>query len=295
MCERENIISPPSLSHMPWFGNNGCYFLVVSALPHRITAWSVADRDFKQNHHDIITWRNDFLRDAIPLLLKRPGWQLSPQTAQLHRLVRMRHLMPDRCQRSHTSCRLYERWECLCVKPWVNKTHLTNKFRDYPDRKTMTFRWHYHCTCPKTWLFLSVMCICIDNLYYESYFKFIMSCIVDVYTLFVGCSPFLKNSRTEQGLVTSLLSGPLVPPGGCRRQFPLLKPPNTSSKTRPFYPFPHSKSKWGCTITRGKDLLDPWSPSTLLRRVSHINCSFWLHATEKLKSIVPFDISLWNA
>ncbi len=123
MCERENIISPPSLSHMPWFGNNGCYFLVVSALPHRITAWSVADRDFKQNHHDIITWRNDFLRDAIPLLLKRPGWQLSPQTAQLHRLVRMRHLMPDRCQRSHTSCRLYERWECLCVKPWVNRKH----------------------------------------------------------------------------------------------------------------------------------------------------------------------------
>lgn len=109
-----------------------------------------------------------------------------------------------------------------------------------------------------------------------------MSCIVNVCALFVGCSPFLKSSRTEQGLATSLLSGPLVPPGGCRRQFPLLKPLNTSSRTRPFYPFLHSKSKWGCTITRGKDLLDPWSPSTLLRRVSHINRSVWLRSTEKL-------------
>ncbi|KAL0191529.1 hypothetical protein M9458_014227, partial [Cirrhinus mrigala] len=78
--------------------------------------------------------------------------------------------------------------------------------------------------------------------------------------------PFLKSSRTERGLAMSLLSGLLAPPGGCRRQFPLPKPPNTSSKTRPFYPSLHSKSKWGCTITRGKDLSDPWSPSTLLRR-----------------------------
>lgn len=59
---------------MPWFGtNNGCYFLVVSALPHRITAWSVADRDFKQNHHDIITWQNDFLVDGIPLFAEEAG------------------------------------------------------------------------------------------------------------------------------------------------------------------------------------------------------------------------------